>query len=201
MSFRSWAVLVKCEKNRQSRVEVPFEKIIRYLKKGDSMELKHDLPKFSPKPFNLQSWRLRCGGLTHKPQDLAYGDLLGLPKVSLTDDFSCLEGWRVENIRWEGVRLSSVIEILDPMPEARFVLLASDEFSVVLPLARALENTTILALRKDGFALDEFHGGPARLVLRDQQCYESVKGLNRISLLETQEAGTAARIALGRIRT
>ncbi len=164
------------------------------------MELKDDLPKFSRQPFNLKSWRLQVGGLVNKVQSLAYEDLLALPRISLTDDFCCLEGWRVKDILWEGVRLSSVLKLLEPMREARFVLLASGEFSVVLPMERALEETTILALRKGGTALDEFHGGPVRLVLRNQQCYESVKGLTRISLLNTGEEGTAVQIALSRIR-
>ncbi len=164
------------------------------------MELKDDLPKFSCKPFDLKSWRLQVGGLANKVQSLAYEDLLALPGISLTDDFCCLEGWVVKDILWEGVRLSSVLNLAAPMPEARFVLLASEEFSVVLPIERALEETTILAMRKGGTALDEFHGGPVRLVLRNQQCYESVKGLTRISLLDTSEEGTAERIALSRIR-
>jgi len=140
------------------------------------------------------------GGLANEARSLSYDDLLALPKVSLTDDFYCLEGWRVKDILWEGVKLSSVLDLAEPKVLARFVLLASDEFSVVLPIERALEETTILALRKGGIALDEFHGGPVRLVLRNQQCYESVKGLSRISVLDTNEEGTAERIALSRIR-
>ena len=164
------------------------------------METRQDLPKFSPKPFDLKSWRLQVDSLVNRPQFLKYDDLLALPKISLTDDFYCLEGWTVRDILWEGTRLSSVLNLLAPKPEARFVLLASNEFSVVLQLERALEESTILALRKGGIMLDEFNGGPVRLILRNQQCYESVKGLTRISLLDTSEEGTAERIALSRIR-
>src|SRR5512145_1173355 len=98
------------------------------------MELKPDLPQFSKRPFDPKSWRLQVGGFVRKAESLAYDDLLALPKVSLTDDFSCLEGWVVKDILWEGVKLSAVLDLLQPKPEARFVLLASDEFSVVLPL-------------------------------------------------------------------
>jgi DMSO/TMAO reductase YedYZ molybdopterin-dependent catalytic subunit len=164
------------------------------------MEVKHDLPRFSNNPFDLKSWRLQAGGLVKNPRSFAYDDLLALPKISLTDDFCCMEGWLVKDICWEGVRLASVLSLLEPQPQARVVLLASDEFSVVLPLERALEDTTILALRKGGLVLDDFNGGPVRLVLRNQQCYESVKGLNRISLLDTGTEGTAERIALARLR-
>jgi len=163
------------------------------------MEIKQELPNFSKQDFDLNSWRLQTDGLIREPLALEYDDLLALPKVSLTDDFTCLEGWMVKEIAWEGVRLSDVLELLGLSPQAQFVRLASDGFSVVLPLARALEATTILALRQDGVALDEYHGGPARLVLRGQECFESVKGLNQIRVLEMSEEGTAAYIALGRI--
>ena len=164
------------------------------------MEIKPDLPKFSKRDFDLKTWRLQVGGQVQQPQNLQYQDLLALPKVSLTDDFTCLEGWVVKDVVWEGVKLSDVLGLLGLKAEARFVLLASDDFSVVLPLERALEETTILALRKGGVPLDEYHGGPVRLVLRGQECYESVKGLNKIEILEAGEEGTAERIALSRIR-
>jgi len=163
------------------------------------MEIKQDLPRFSKQAFDLDAWKLHTGGLVREPKDLGYNDLLALPRVSLTDDFTCLEGWKVKDIVWEGVRLSDVLDLLELKPEAQFIRLASDNFSIVLPLARAMEATTILALRKGGVALDEYHGGPARLVLYGQECYESVKGLNKIEALEMNEEGTAAGIALGRI--
>lgn len=163
------------------------------------MEIKPDLPEFSKRDFDLKEWRLDVGGLAEQPRRLAYADLLALPKVSLTDDFRCLEGWVVKDVAWEGVKLSAVLALVAPKAEARYVLAAAGDFSVALPLARALEETTILALRKDGALLDAYHGGPARLVLRGQECYESVKSLDRLRLLAEAEEGAAARIALGRL--
>lgn len=163
------------------------------------MEIKQDLPKFSRRDFDLRAWKLQAGGLIREPLHLEYTDLLALPKIGLTDDFTCLEGWVVKGVVWEGVKLADVLGLLGLKPAARFIRLASDDFSVVLPLARATEATTILALRKDGVSLDEYHGGPVRLVLRGQECYESVKGLNQIEVLEVSEEGAAARIALARI--
>ncbi len=163
------------------------------------MEIKQDLPKFSKQAFDLTTWKLHVSGLVNDPRDLNYDDLLSLPRVSLTDDFFCLEGWKVEDILWEGVKLGDVLALLDLKPEAQYLRLASDGFSIVIPLARAVETTTILALRKGGIPLDEYHGGPVRLVLLGQECYESVKGLNIIEVLEKPEEGTAAGIALGRI--
>jgi len=163
------------------------------------MEIKQDLPKFSKRDFDLKTWRLQASGLVKEPRSLRYDDLLALPKVSLADDFTCLEGWVVKDVVWEGVKLSDVLGLLGLKPEGRFIRLAGDDFSVVLPLERALEETTILALRKGGVLLDEYHGGPVRLVLRGHECYESVKGLNKLRVLEASEEGTAARIALSRI--
>jgi DMSO/TMAO reductase YedYZ molybdopterin-dependent catalytic subunit len=163
------------------------------------MEIKEDLPKFSKQAFDLNTWKLCSSGFVREPKDLGYNDLLALLKVSLTDDFTCLEGWQVKGVVWEGVKLSNVLVLLGLKPETRFIRLASGDFSVVLTLERAMEATTILALRKGGVPLDEYHGGPVRLVLHVQECYESVKGLNKIDALESAEEGTAARIALGRI--
>ena len=163
------------------------------------MEVKPDLPKFSKKDFDLKKWRLEVSGLVDHPRSLEHRDLLGMPKVSLTDDFQCLEGWVVKDILWEGVKLSAVLGLVGINPEARFVRLASDDFTVVLPRDRAFEDTTILALRKGGAALDEYHGGPVRLILRGQECYESVKSVNKIDVLKVIEEGTAARIALSRL--
>jgi DMSO/TMAO reductase YedYZ molybdopterin-dependent catalytic subunit len=163
------------------------------------METRQDLPKYSIQDFDLKTWRLKICGLFHSPRDLKYDDLLELPGVSLTDDFTCLEGWKVEGVAWEGVKLSEVLSILGALPETRFLRLASGNYSLVLPLERAKQPTTLLALRKDGAPLDAFHGGPVRLVLHGQECYESVKGLDKIEALAESEESTAADIALGRI--
>ncbi len=163
------------------------------------MEIKRDLPKFSKREFDLGTWKLQVSGLVNNLRDLRYDDLLKLPRVSITDDFSCLEGWVVKDISWEGVKLSSVLQLLAMKPEARFVVLAAGQFSICRPLQRAMEETTILALRQGGIPLDEYHGGPVRLVLRDQQCFQSIKGLDQIILSDTEQKGTAADIALSRI--
>jgi DMSO/TMAO reductase YedYZ molybdopterin-dependent catalytic subunit len=163
------------------------------------MQIREDLPKFNSKPIDLSSWRLRVDGLVRQRLNLTFDDLGGLPKVSLTEDFRCLEGWIVRDITWQGVRVSSILKLSELKPEAKGIMFSSGDYSTVLQTGKALEDTTILASAKSGKILDDYHGGPVRLVFQGHECYESVKSVDRIMALESYEEGTARNIALARL--
>jgi len=165
------------------------------------MQVRHELPKFERRSIDLKGWRLRIEGVVEQPLSLRYDDITMLPKVSLTEDFHCLEGWIVRGIVWEGVKVSRVLKLAKLKPEATNLTFSSDDFSAVLPVGKALENSTILALGKGGKILDDYHGGPVRLVFHGQECYESVKSLDRIQALSGEVEGTAKKIALSRLKT
>lgn len=138
-------------------------------------------------------------GLVRQRLSLTCDDLERLPKVSLTEDFRCLEGWIVRGITWQGVRVSSILKLSELKPEAKGIMFMSGDYSTVLQTSKALEDTTILAAAKSGAILDDYHGGPVRLVFRGHECYESVKSVDRITALKSYEEGTAKNIALARL--
>src|SRR5213075_2679151 len=41
---------------------------------------------------------------------LTVDDLRGLPRTRLTRDFQCVTGWRVRDVHWEGVLLSTLLD-------------------------------------------------------------------------------------------
>jgi len=164
-----------------------------------SMQIREELPKFERKSIDLKRWRLRIEGLVEQPLSLTYDYITTLPKISLAEDFRCLEGWVVKGIVWEGVKVSCVLELAKLKPEATCLLFSSDGFSAALSVGKAFDNSTVLALGKGGKILDDYHGGPVRLVFHGQECYESVKSLDRIQALSGEVEGTAKRIALSRL--
>ena len=166
---------------------------------NDSMQVRQDLPRFVEKAFDLSRWRLQVEGLVRRPLSLRYEDIGRLPKVSLTDDFRCLEGWIVRDVVWEGVRVSSVFKLTELAPEATSVMFSSNDYSSVVSISKALEDSTILALGMMGKILDSYNGGPARLVFHEQECYESVKSVEKIQVLASHVEGTAKGIALSRL--
>jgi len=60
---------------------------------GDSM------PRFDPR-----SWRLRIDALVVRPRELAYHDLLRLPRAEQTSAFHCVTGCTVSNVRHGAAR-------------------------------------------------------------------------------------------------
>lgn len=163
------------------------------------MQVRQNLPKFDKKTFDPSKWRLHVDGVVAQPLSLRYADIERLPNVSLTQDFRCLEGWVVSGIVWQGVRVSSVLKLAESKPEATSVMFSSGNYTTVLPITRALENSTILALGMRGKVLNSYHGGPVRLVFHGQECYDSVKSVNRIQVLVSHVEGTAKEIALARL--
>ncbi|MEM2883039.1 MAG: molybdopterin-dependent oxidoreductase [Nitrososphaerales archaeon] len=163
-----------------------------------------ELPKFKPKnaPYStLDNFTLRISGAVVKPQILRIEDILRLPEVNLTADFVCLEGWCVEKIAWSGVSVKTVLELAQPKPSANYVLFKAGEYTILLGMDRALREDTILAYKYKGKMLTYEHGAPLRLIYPSQQCYESVKWISEIEVLEQAADYTGKRIALSRLQT
>lgn len=124
-----------------------------------------------------------------------------LPRVKLTEDFKCLEGWTVKGVVWEGISVSSILRDWEGKLNHSypFFLFGSGDYTCVLGRRRAFQETTILATKMHGRKLTRARGGPLRLVFRGHECYESIKSVDRIVMLEKPVETTARRIATTRI--
>jgi DMSO/TMAO reductase YedYZ molybdopterin-dependent catalytic subunit len=144
------------------------------------------MPLFDPK-----TWTLEIDGLVRRPQTIGYRQLLELPQVEQVSDFHCVTGWTVRNVRWSGVRLSQLLDLADPLPQAQAVRFVSAEqpYDDSLTLSQARLPDAMVALELDGQPLSRPHGAPARVVIPEMYGYKGVKWLNRMELLASQPTG------------
>jgi len=135
------------------------------------------LPRFDPATFEL-----RITGLVEKPQRLRWSDVAALPGVHQTSDFHCVTGWSVHNVRWEGIRPQTIIDLVRPKPAAKFVTLQSLEAPYVdqISLDQFREPNAMLARGQDGKPLTRSHGAPLRLVLPSMYGYKNVKWVREL---------------------
>jgi len=162
------------------------------------------LPVFDHHYGRPERWMgLRVDGLVAEPRTFSATDLEALAAASLTDDFRCEEGWTVANQKWEGVSLAELLQVVRPLPLARYAEISAAGYSVAVPLSgfddtstQGLTPThTLLANRLNGAVLPEEHGGPCRLVIAGAACYASVKWVDHIRLTAERPAETAQQIA------
>ena len=72
-----------------------------------------------PRPeFDATAYRLTIDGLVEQPLTLSYSELLALPAVRQVSDFHCVEGWGVDDVRWDGVSFQTIADLVRPSPEA-----------------------------------------------------------------------------------
>jgi DMSO/TMAO reductase YedYZ molybdopterin-dependent catalytic subunit len=140
---------------------------------------------------------LRIEGLVERPLSLSGADLADLPRVALTDDFTCAEGWSVPDLRWEGPRLSQVLALARPRSEARYVRVCADAYAVPLTLEQA--ELALLCDRLAGQPLSLAHGAPWRLLLPAGDCFTSVKWVSRLELCAEPGENTGQCIAQARL--
>lgn len=164
---------------------------------SDSAPVYGQLPVFKDHHGRPESWGgLRVGGMVENPRVFTADELKTLTRHGLTDDFRCVEGWSVPDLKWQGVALSSLLDIVKPLPEARFAAIAAADFCVGVELNDP--DGVLLATTLNGVALPEEHGGPCRLVSAGQACYASVKWVDSITLTEVAPEETAREIAMAR---
>jgi DMSO/TMAO reductase YedYZ molybdopterin-dependent catalytic subunit len=149
-------------------------------------------------PGPERSWTgLVIGGLVRRPTLMTAADLADLPRMDVTTDFVCREGWCVPGLHWEGVALATLLDLAEADPTAPWIEVAAEGFAT--PLARDAVAGAMIATHLGGAPLAVEHGGPARLVIPGADCYTSIKWLDRIEVLDTASRDVAREVALARL--
>jgi DMSO/TMAO reductase YedYZ molybdopterin-dependent catalytic subunit len=137
------------------------------------------------------AFRLRVDGQVERPVTFTLDELQHLPSVKQISDFHCVEGWGVDNVRWEGVRFQTLAEIVGPKADAGFVTFYSggDVYKDSLTIGQALLPDVLLAYRMDEEPLSKDHGYPLRLVMPRMYGYKGPKWLTRVEFSRVRETG------------
>jgi DMSO/TMAO reductase YedYZ molybdopterin-dependent catalytic subunit len=157
---------------------------------------------------SAERWSLAVGGLVKKPLELTWSELRALPRRRVMAAHECAGSplaptkpvRRVGNVEWEGVPLSTVLEMAGIRPEARYLWSRgadTGEFNGVrhafyekdLPIDKALDAGTLLATHINGEPLPPERGGPVRLVVPGFYGTNSTKWLKAIELREERSPG------------
>ncbi len=144
----------------------------------------------TPGTATVDSFSLRIRGEVEKPLLISYPELLALEQVQLTCDVHCVTGWTLLDSRWTGVRLSALMRLAKPRPEAHFVIFeAAAGYTANIPIPEARQENVILAHTFFDRKLPKEHGGPVRALVPDRYFYKSAKWLEGIKFTAKDEPG------------
>jgi DMSO/TMAO reductase YedYZ molybdopterin-dependent catalytic subunit len=144
---------------------------------------------------DLTQWSLRVDGLVRQPCCWSWEEFNRLPRVKVFADFHCVTRWsRLGNL-WEGVATREIAGRVEPLAEARFVLVyAVDGWTTNLPVEYFLAEDSLLAVAHDGEPLSPEHGGPVRLVVPRLYAWKSAKWVTRVEFRGEDEPGFWERL-------
>lgn len=141
-----------------------------------------------------KDYRLRIEGLVDNPTTLSYSDLLAMPKHEQITQHFCIQGWSAIG-KWGGVRMSDILEVVNPKPEAKWVVFysfadggegpESGRYYDCHKIEHMGRDTTLLAYEMNGERLTVTHGAPIRLRNEDELGFKQVKWIEAIEFVES----------------
>ena len=165
-------------------------------------------------PIAPAQWSVKIEGEVDNPLVLRLDDLQKLSMFTQDVTLECAgngrsfhkprasgiqwENGAVGNAAWKGVRLADVLSLARPRPTGRHVAFdgldkpptpQAPDFIRSVPIWKALEPHTIIALEMNGKPLPHLHGGPARAIVPGFVGSASVKWLERIIVLADEFDG------------
>jgi len=135
-------------------------------------------------------YRLSVGGLVEHPVQLSMQQLRSLAYHEQITQHFCIQGWSGV-AKWGGVSMQTVLDIVRPKPEAKWVLFYS--FAVgadggvyydAQPIEQMHYRLTMLAYDMNGEPLSFGHGAPLRLRNETQLGFKMVKWIAGIEFVE-----------------
>ena len=142
-------------------------------------------------------YRLSVGGLVAKPAELTLEQLRAMPSRTQITRHDCVEGWSCIG-KWKGVQLSRILALVEPRPEAKYVLFRcfdsmdgpsldgrDSRYYESIDLDDAHHVQTILAYDLNDKALPVSNGAPLRCRVERQLGYKQAKYVRAIELVES----------------
>jgi len=166
-----------------------------------------------PTSLDAAEWRLSIGGEVEKPLTLSLADLGKLESHSVINTLECagngraLHNPRVPGIQWEkgavgnarfaGPRLRDLLQRAGVKPTGKHVMFRGlDEvpgkvppFIRSIPIEKAMDSDTLVALEMNGLPLNKHHGFPARALVPGWIGAASCKWLTEIKVLDREFDG------------
>jgi sulfoxide reductase catalytic subunit YedY len=147
-------------------------------------------------------WQVEVGGLVHKPTTFAIEDILSrFPSEERVYRLRCVEGWSMV-IPWVGFPLSLLLDEVEPMGSAKYVMFTSAAIPEEMPglssvffswpyteglrMDEAMNDLTLLTTGLYGQELPKQDGAPVRVVVPWKYGFKSAKSLVKIELVEDQ---------------
>ena len=132
-------------------------------------------------------YRLTVGGAVSSPLNLSFADLESLPQTSMTKDFQCVTGWRVDNVPWSGVLMSDLLAVAGAKASATALTIDSFDgaYTESLTMEQAVRPDVLIATSMYGKPVTREHGGPVRLLVAPMYGYKSLKWLSNIDVVDS----------------
>jgi DMSO/TMAO reductase YedYZ molybdopterin-dependent catalytic subunit len=139
-------------------------------------------------------WSLRIRGLVEREITLTWHDLIMMPAVEIDGTLMCIsylpDSDLISTTRWTGVPLRDVLQRVGIQDGAvDLICRGAHGYSDSIPLAKALEATTILAYGMNDTTLPTEHGFPCRLYVPGLYGEKNVKWLHEIELVDYDYLG------------
>ena len=132
--------------------------------------------------FDVAKWKLRVEGLSAQPE-FALEEIKKLPKVEMTTELKCIEGWATV-VNWGGARLGDFVRAHAPqdmeLPGYVGLTTPNGGYYVGMEMAAAIHPQTLLCYEMNGKPLTIEHGAPLRLVTPIKY---GIKNLKRIGTM------------------
>jgi DMSO/TMAO reductase YedYZ molybdopterin-dependent catalytic subunit len=139
---------------------------------------------------DLARWRFKIFGLVEEPVELTWQQFEALPRTSITRDIHCVTTWSRLDNTFEGVPFREVLNLVKPLPEARYAMVHAEYgFTTNLPLADLDRDDVLFADKHDGKPLTPDHGWPLRLVVPHLYFWKSAKWVRGIEFMTEDRAG------------
>lgn len=147
-------------------------------------------------------WRLEVGGKVARGRTYAYDDLVALQPIEQETTLMCisngLDAGLMSNANWTGLPLRALLDAAGPAAGVVAVkLTGADGYTDTIPIAKAMEPTTLLVYRMNGEPLAPRHGYPVRVIVPGLYGEKSVKWVTGIELVDQPVKGFYAQQGWG----
>lgn len=141
--------------------------------------------------YTEKDWAFKVDGLVGAPKTFTWGEFVKIPRKVQVSDFHCVTGWSVTKVTYEGIPLSTLLDMAKVQPNGKYVKFYSGDgvYTDSLSLEDSYMDDVMVALLMDGKPIPAAYGGPARLIVPKMYGYKAVKWLVGIELIEKSHLG------------